>query len=162
MSIYGLLKTRLGLHGCPANAILWGIGGSSGDANRPVLTLPFPLQLSGYVDTETQWNPPNLVAMATNEGISLVVTVVAGAEPFGTPVNIRAASLTQLVIVKPDLTRLVLIAKAVTNGLDGKLTADIPPSGIAQAGHYSVQASFVIARELKTTTVGKFVVRANL
>ena len=157
MSIYGGRTTTIGFHGLPAKP-------EGFEALHFMINLPLSLQIAGsfagnFCDIQTI--PPSQIAQQNDGDIKLVVTVIDGAND-DLPVDISAATGLTILLKKPDLTVVSLVATLTTNGRDGKMGYNLSPSHLSQAGYYYVQGNFSIAGVAKSTEVGQFKVNENI
>lgn len=124
----------------------------------------FQLSLPGPIAQDFVPPLPSQQCQATDQGVSIVVQVI---DTNGNPVNMRVASPLRIIVVRPSGNIAEVPANLYTNGLDGQIffeTGATTPygAGLNEAGTWQVQGKFTISGETIFTTIGAFMVLANL
>jgi hypothetical protein len=150
MSVSGFIVSTLQLYGAPGR--LYGVYN-----RRLVIPLTFDLQIAGSGSGQF---PSSLQACQNgNAGIQIAAYVV---DQLGNPVDISAATNAKLRFQRPDGTAYSIAVLFITNGMDGGLGYITSETDFIQDGTWSVQASFLLSGDKKTTQWGNFTVDANI
>lgn len=150
------MTTTLGLWGGPV--------ADDSDTEVPVTLMNFVLSLAGPVSPNFAPVLPVQQCQDYVRGTGVVVQVV---DNNGNPVNLRSATVLEILLVKPSGTRVVVPATFFTNGMDGQIffttgLTSPPNTGLDQVGTWAIQGKVVIAGALQYTSVGFFEVFSNL
>lgn len=148
--------TTLGAYGGPNPLTFYGV---------PFMSeLNFRLQLAG--PTSSLFAPPLPVqrCQVSDEGLSVVVQILDSA---GNPVDLRGASSTRVIVVRPSGASVETNSEFYTNGLDGKIvlvTGTSTPygTGIDEPGIWQIQGRITIDGSTQFTEVSAFSVYSNL
>jgi hypothetical protein len=137
---------------------------SDPDTELPVTTMNFALSLAGPVSPNFSPVLPVQQCQDYVQGTGVVVQVL---DNNGDPINLRSATLLEILLVKPSGTRIVAPATFFTNGLDGQMffstSLTVPANtGIDQVGTWSIQGKIILAGATQFTSVGFFEVFSNL
>lgn len=137
---------------------------SNPDTEVPLTLMNFALSLAGPVSPNFLPVFPVQQCQDYVQGAGVVVQIL---DNDGNPVNLRSATLLEILLVKPSGTRVAVPATFFTNGLDGQMffttSLTVPANtGVDQVGTWSVQGKVVIAGSTQFTSVSYFEVFSNL
>jgi len=123
--------------------------------------LNFQLQLAGQDMVDFAPVIPRQSIRMGDQGIRTIVQVVDG---NGMAVNIRAATVRKIKLLKPDGTTYDATGLLLSNGVDGKMyftsTSLIPPFG--QVGEWQIQAKITVGGVTQSTQWANFTVGPNI
>jgi hypothetical protein len=89
-------------------------------------------------------------------------TLIGTFSDSGTAVDISTASSIEMIIKKPDQTKLTKTATFVTDGTDGKVQYITIAGDIDQAGNYKIQGKVVYGGATYYSSISTFKVYCNI